>query len=180
MGVAAPTLLVTIMDGLTKVQPDIEKRPVSKVASITLPYDLQGRLLELELKKAAEEFVRAMELRGWTLMRNLPIPNPQWTTDGEGRMAPYLAIDWEGNFPSTKRAQEAAKHYGDPRYPTRESHQGPLPTTRETSLEDTDGNVEYRCVGVFIAPEVMIEQIMHVKSQEEAAKNRVTFGPTLQ
>ena len=160
-----------------KQAPDIKNGLVTKVASITLPYEMQGRTLELELKQATGEFVRAMELRGWTLYRGLP-ENPKWATDGKGRMAPYLAIDWEGTFPSTKRAIEKRKHFGDPRYPTRESQQGELPVDREASLEDTDGMVEYRCVGVFIAPEVMIEQIMAIKSQEEAAKHRVTFGPT--
>ena len=157
--------------------PDIKKGLVTKVASVTLPFEMQGRTLELELQQATSEFVRAMELRGWTLYTGLP-ENPKWVTDGIGRMAPYLAIDWEGTFPSTKRAQEAAAHHGDPRYPTREAHKGPLPTTRESSLEDTDGMVEYRCVGVFIAPEVMIEAIMAKKSEEEAAKHRVSFGPT--
>ena len=160
----------------SRQQPDFDQKDiVTKVASISLPFELQGRLLEIEIEEATRKFVRAMELRGWTLYKHPQMPqNPQWVTDGKGRMAPYLAIDWEGKYPSTKRAQAVGAMHG----PQDAQHKGPVPTTREESLEDTDGEVEYRCVGVFIAPQAVLETLLPIKSQEEAAKHRSVFGPT--
>ena len=169
------------MPPLIKSQAGIKHNLVSKVGSIQLQHDLKGRLLELELAKATEEFVRWMELRGWTLASVPGRKNPQWVTDGDNKMA-FYAIDWEGNRTGTKRAQEPIKHLtGGDRYPTRDAHRGVLPTKREMTLDETDGMVEYRCVGVFWAPEVIIETLGSVyerKESERKARNPVVFGPS--
>lgn len=167
---------------LLKTQEELKHNLVAKVGSIQLPHDCKGRLLEIDLAKATEEFVRSMELRGWTLASIPGVkPNPKWVTDNDGRMVGYYAIDWLGDRTATKEAQKRRTQHGDPRFPTRPAHEGPLPTRRESSLEDTDGMVEYRCVGIFWAPELMIELLTSAddrKQQEKAAKNPVIFGPS--
>mgnify|MGYP001581904907 FL=1 len=153
----------------------------TKVASIDLPHDLQGRLLEVELQRALETFVMRMEQRGWRLYSHPSLPkNPVWTTDGKGKMAAYLAIDWQGEYTGTKRAQEK-QLTGDDSYTTRDAHRGQLPTPRERTLEDSDGMVEYRCVGVFLAPETPVEIAVNSyerKQRERADRKPVIFGPT--
>ena len=167
---------------LVKTSAELKQGLVSKVGSVQLPHDCKDRLLEQELSRAREEFVHWMELRGWTLARVPGAENPQWVTDGAGRMAPYYAIDWEGNRTGTKQAQKRMEERtGGDRYPTRDEHRGVLPTKRETSLEETDGMVEYRCVGVFWAPEMIIETLGGVyerKERERVARNPVVFGPS--
>ena len=158
---------------------------VTKTGSIQLPFDMQGRFLELELSKALGEFIYWMELKGFTLYRHAGFQNPKWIGGRDSELVAWPAIDWEGKFKVTRDAQaKQDKLTGDDRYPVREAHQGPLPVTVNTetmSLEDTDGLVEYRCVGVFIAPKVMIDILgdKYVRKQEEkAARNPVIFGPT--
>ena len=166
---------------LVKTPQEIKHSLVSKVGSIQLPHDMKGRLLELELDKAREEFVHWMELRGWTLASVPGRQNPQWVTDGDNKMS-FYAIDWEGDRTGTKRAQEPMEHRtGEDRYPTRDAHRGTLPTKRETTLDETDGMVEYRCVGVFWAPELMIEVLTSAydrKEQERKDRNPTLFGPS--
>lgn len=168
------------MSPLIQTTPDTKYGLVTKVASIDLPHDLQGRLLERELQAALESFVRSMEQRGWRLYSHPSLPkNPVWTTDGQGRMGAYLAIDWFGEYTGTKRAQEKQLTGGDS-YPTRDAHRGQLPTPRERTLEDSDGMVEYRCVGVFLAPELPIDVVTNSyerKQQERASRHPVIFGP---
>ena len=163
---------------LVKTAPDVKYGLVTKVGSIQLPFDCQGRLLEQEIASATESFVRSMELRGWTLYRGLK-RNPVWATDGDSKMA-FYAIDWFSEYTGTKRAQKKAEHLsGGNGYQTRDAHRGPMPTPRERSLEETDGFVEYRCVGVFIAPETVIEVLGNSyerKQQEKAARNPVSFS----
>ena len=165
---------------LVKSASDVKHNLVSKVGSIQLPHDLKGRLLEQELAKATQEFVYWIELRGWTLAHVPGHKNPQWVTDGSGPMA-YYAIDWLGERTGTKRSQTPMEHRGGgDHYPTRDEHRGTLPTKRETTLDETDGMVEYRCVGVFWAPEVITEMLGSIyerKERERQAKNPVIFGP---
>ena len=166
---------------LTKTAQDIRYQLVTKTGSIQFPHDFIGRPLEIEIAKATESFVRSMELRGWTLFQGLP-KNPTWLSGESGSLVPFTAIDWMGEFTSTKRARGAEKALtGGDRYQTRESHRGPLPTQRERSLEDSDGMVEYRCVGVFWAPEAVIEVLgdSYIRKQDErAARNPHIYGPS--
>lgn len=159
----------------------------TKTGSIQLPFDLQGRLLEVELRKALVEFVYWMELKGFTLYRHPGLPkNPVWIGGRkDSPLVAFPAIDWEGSFKATKDAQRKQDQLtGGDRFPTRDAHRGPLPVTVNTetySLEDTDGLVEYRCVGVFIAPKVMIDILgdKYTRKQEEkAARHPAIFGPT--
>lgn len=166
---------------LTKTTPNIEHSLVTKTGSIQFPHDLVGRLLEIEINKATESFVRSMELRGLTLFQGLP-KNPVWLSNENGALIPFNAIDWMGEFTSTKRARLAENDLtGGDHYPTREAHRGALPTKRERSLEDSDGEVEYRCVGVFWAPEFAMEVLgdKYLRKQEEqTARNPHSYGPS--
>lgn len=161
---------------------DLKYNLVTKTGSIQFPHDLTGRLLELEIKKATEDFVYHIELRGWTLFRGIK-RNPVWMHDREGNLKPYHAIDWTGEFTSTKEYQKEWEKNKDHRFDdlVRGSQLGPPPKRREMTLEDTDGMVEYRCVGVFWAPEVAIDILGNKyvrKQQEKAARNPTIFGPS--
>ena len=162
--------------GLVKVAPQLEHKPVAKTGSIQFPHDLQGRLLEIELARWLATFVRDMENRGYKLF-NTP-NNPRWA-EANGKTLAYYAIDWEGTFKSTRDAKVRREEFAnDPN--ARDAHKGPLPNRRETSLEDSDGMVEYRCVGVFWAPEMQIDVTTDAylrRQQEAAARNPATFGP---
>jgi hypothetical protein len=163
--------------GPVKVAPSPDYKPVAKTGSIQFPHDLQGRLLELELAQSLSQFVHDMESRGYSLF-NMP-DNPRWSGE-KGKALGYYAIDWNGEFKSTRDAKaRRAEHANDPQYPVREAHDGPLPNRRESSLEDCDGMLEYRCVGVFWAPEVQIDVVTDSylrKQNEVAARNPAVFG----
>ena len=166
---------------LIKTRAELEREVVTKVGSIQLPHDLKGRLLEIEFHKAEEEFVRYMEQRDWKLYSCLP-KNPLWLASSDSTMPmPFYALDWFGERKATKDAQERGASHQPEGYETREAHRGPLPTRREYSLEDSEGMVEYRCVGVFIAPKVATDLVVDSylrKEQERQALNPTVFGPT--
>ena len=138
---------------------------VTKVGSIDLEYGVQGRELELELKEAQDTFIRAMELHGLTLVRKPGFDNPVWVTHPEGQMAAFYAIDWEGSRP-----QKTMTAGGEV----------VLPTTREMSLEDSRGMVEYRVAGIFWGPKTSLEVLRDkqlIKDEERAKQAPITFGP---
>ncbi|HDZ39347.1 MAG TPA: hypothetical protein ENH62_13895 [Marinobacter sp.] len=137
---------------------------VSKVGSIDLEYGVKGSELERELRAAQEAFLRSMDLRGLVLDKRVP-QNPRWTTDGEGKLSATYAIDWEG----VRR----------PKTTTSDGKEVELPNKKETSLEDTQGMVEYRIVGVFWAPKQAVEILKHreqIKDEERAKRNGKSFG----
>ena len=145
-----------------KVQEDPSYGLVAKVGSIDLEYGVKDAELARELIIAAERFVRAMEQRGYHLYKAPGLDNPKWTTDGQGQMAPQYAIDWE------QRRKPRIGPDGEP-----------LPLERETSLEDSQGMVEYRIAGIFWAPKVSIPVLkprQEILDEERVRKNPVTFG----
>lgn len=138
---------------------------VTKVGSYSLEYGVHDRELELELRKAQEIFIRQMELQGLTLVRRAGFDNPVWVTNPDGNMSAFYAIDWEGKRPSKIMTV---------------SGEVEMPTTRETSLEETGGEVEYRVVGVFWGPKTSIEVLRDkqlIKDQERAARSPALYGP---
>ena len=144
---------------LTKVGEDPKYGLTSKVGSITLEHGVKGSELERLLRKAQEKFVRDMELRGFMLY-DLP-NNPSWTTHEDGSMASWYAIDWLGEHTPTFRDGEV------------------LPKTRETSLEDSRGMVEYRIVGVFWTLVKMMEVLKdrdEILLDEKLARNPTRLG----
>ncbi len=142
-----------------KVDPEPKFGVISKVGSITLEHGIQGRELELALDKAREQFVLSMEQQGMGLVSIPGKENPQWISSEDGELTSWYAIDWEGKRPG-KIGPDGL----------------PLPNTRETSLEDSQGEVEYRCVGVFYAPKAPVPMLTDVRGQELAAKHQTQFG----
>lgn len=146
-----------------KVQEDPKYGLVTKVGSIQLEYGVRGEELQRELVKSMGMFVRAMEQQGMFLYNDPRVDNPQWATTETGEMSAVYAIDWLGDRP-----------------PAIAPDGNPLPHSRETSLEETQGMVEYRCVGVFWAPDHMVEALVSkqaIEDEEKLAKNPFRFGP---
>lgn len=130
------------------------------VGSIDVDADMEGRTLEIELEKALEKFVRAQELRGYTLIA-MPggIKNPQWATHPDGTPKAWYA----------RRGIDKQNAEGQLEY-----------SKREESLEESEGIVEYRCFGFFIAPMTLMQIKKHedeIYAEERAARNPVVFGP---
>ena len=135
---------------------------VTKVGSITREYGVGGRELEKDLRDAQETFVRVMETRGMRLYTQPGLHNPVWTTNEDGSPMAVYAMDWEGK-----------------RKPKLGPDGEPLPHDRETSLEDSEGEVEYRIVGVFWAPRMRIEILKgkdDILAEERAKRNPKQFG----
>jgi len=139
---------------------------IYKVGSIQLEYGVRGEELARELLKATTDFVRAMELRGLTLYRTLGQANPYWITDVDGEKAKWYAIDWTGDRGERKEVRSGELHRD-------------LPKLRETSLDDSWGFVEYRCVGIFWSPQASVEilrSIHDIHEEEKTAKHPTQFG----
>jgi len=147
-----------------KSKPGLEYALIQKVGSITLEYGMSGSTLEKELKAARASFLHSMELRGMTLYSKPGFRNPAWVTNEDGSPMAIYAIDWEGK-----------------RKPRLGPDGLPLPRVRETSLEESEGEVEYRIVGVFWAPKVPMEVPVardDIRQAERAARNPMVFGPS--
>jgi len=107
-----------------KVQPDLKHKPVPKVGTFEVDWEISKnpRLLNRVIKEKTQAFIRAMELRGMTLYRKTP---PKVVTHPDGEPMAFYAIDWIGT-------PEVAPDGGE------------MPKTRATSLEESKGRVEYR------------------------------------
>ncbi len=137
-----------------KVEEDPKYGLTHKTGTIDFDFGVRGRELEKGLLEAQQKFVRDMELRGLTLY-DMP-NNPLWIENPDGEKAAFYAIDWEG----------------------RRKPKDNLPTERERSLEDSEGMVEYRIVGVFWAPETTYEIVTSRADRiekEKAEKNPESF-----
>jgi hypothetical protein len=149
-----------------KIEAEPEYDLLSKVGSIDLEYGVKGRELERNLEAAQATFVRSMELRGLTLANIPGQRNPVWITDDDGRLNAFYAIDWHGE--RVPKITQADGQVAD------------LPHTRETTLEETGGKVEYRVVGIFWGPKTSIEVLKasaQIRDEERLAKNPTSFGP---
>ena len=147
-----------------KVAPPTEHDLIHKVGSINLEYGVRGSELEKELRDAQDIFLRQMELRGLTLYHLAGFNNPVWVTSEDGEFTAFYALDWEG-----KRTKKELR--GD--------HIEEVTHTLETSLEDTEGEVEYRIIGVFWSPRASIEILKpkdEIRAEERAARHPVHFG----
>lgn len=148
-----------------RVQEDPKYGVTHKTGTISFDHELQGRLLEIELQKAGEKFIRDMELRGLTLYNGPLGPgqsNPTWVAKPDGEKAAFYAIDWTGE-----------------RAPTAPQDGKALPHNREMSLEDSEGMVEYRIVGIFWAPSVSYEYLTSrtdIVAKEKEKRNPVSFA----
>lgn len=147
-----------------RVQEDPKYGLTHKTGSISFDAGVRGRELERELLAAAIKFIRDMELRGLILYKVPGMQNPTWVRNPDGQYAAWYAIDWEG-----KRPRKHAVTGGG---------EITLPTTRERSLEDSQGEVEYRIVGIFWAPERAIEILTSVaerKDREQRERHPQSF-----
>ena len=165
----------------------MEAEIVTKTGSITRSAEMNGRLLEIELDKALESFVYYMELAGLRLWTGdlQGMRNPDWVrwmpqdaVPGAiiGDVKAWFAMDWEGKRTPIYMNEDGTPHLDE------EGQLIYLPNSRERSLEDSEGMVEYRCVGAFWANPVMTEIVRDrddILADEKAAKNQVVFGPIL-
>ncbi len=145
-----------------KVQEDPTYGIITKVGSIQLEHGVRGEELTRELRNSMGMFIRAMEQQGMILYEDPRLDNPQWATTEEGEMSAVYAIDWLGDRPAVVGPD------GEP-----------LPRSRETSLEETLGMVEYRCVGIFWAPDRMVEALKSkqaIVDEERLERNPLLFG----
>jgi len=144
---------------IIKVQPDTKHKPVSKVGSFQVDWEITKNqaLLEKLIKERTAQFIRDMSLRGYELYRGVPI---KVVSHEDGTPMAFYAIDWTG-------APETAPDGGD------------MPKLRATSLEESKGMVEFRMVGMFWAPERMMERLVsrdEILKGERQAKNPIQFG----
>ena len=155
--------MINVSDGPVSDEYEI----VTKVGSISFDHELQGRLLEIELDQAKQDFIHYMELAGFDLWQvDRKIKNPDWVRHPNGEPKAWYAMDWEGNRPRVYEDGDGNR----------------LPTKRERSLEDSHGEVEYRIVGAFWSPKRVIEVLTNKQDRldtERALVNPVTFGPIL-
>lgn len=154
---------------LISVQQDLEHKLVTREAALPVEYGVKGRELMDILKKGAQDFIRAMEMQGLTL---LPLPggNPQVVTYGQGAKMgqPF------GTYSISRDLNKAA-----PDELLDAAGKGVETWKQPMSLDDSYGLVDYRIVGVFWAPEVTIEIARErdkLLAEERAAKNPRTWG----
>lgn len=152
---------------LIAVQADLERNIVKREAALPLEYGVKGRELMAALRKGAEKFIRAMELQGLELIP-LSEGNPQVVTLRDGRPMPTFSMTHD----LTKTAPDElidAKTAG-----------GGVPTWKiPTSLEMSQGTVDYRILGVFWAPQAAIEVArtrQSILDRERAEKNPTVWG----
>ncbi len=145
-----------------RIPRDPDYKLEAKVGSFHVEYGVRGQELEKEVNDRTEQFVTAMETRGNKLYVYPGLQNPKWVTSEDGELTAYYAIDWEG----TRKPELAPDGL-------------PLPRTRETSLEETEGEVEYRIIGVFWIPQVeipILKSIYEIREDEKLAKNPLQSG----
>lgn len=153
---------------------DLPNMVIVKEAAFPVEYGVKGQELLNKFRAAAEEFIRAMELRGYELIP-LPQGNPQAVTNPDG--TPY------GTYSVTKDLEKAGDGSapGAPSEGLDELTEGKgAPTFRQPmSLEDSQGWIDYRIIGVFWAPQVAMEIAVEreqLLAQERAARNPRTWG----
>ena len=134
------------------------------IGSLDLEHGVQGDELNTQLIEAQDAFVRAMELRGYTLYKNPKLQNPVWQVWGDGTPKAVFAPDWTGERKTGKRVGPDGL---------------PLPTRRETSLEDSEGMVEYRVAGVFWTPQKAVEILTteeDIREEARLGRNPLQWG----
>ena len=170
----------------TRVKEDASYGLTHKTGTISFDVGVRGPELERELAAAGEKFVKDMSNRGLSLYHPpggyLPgqdgrkMTNPSWVQYAEGEhneAAAFYAIDWEGKRPKKQVLVSGNDPYVSGEYVD-------LPTTRETSLEETDGEVEYRIVGIFWCKKTAVPVATSIQERlatERAARHPVVFGP---
>jgi hypothetical protein len=156
-----------------RVEEDPDYGLTHKVGSIILDFGVRGPELERELASAQSDFVMHMELRGLILYKHQGMPNPVWIENPDGSVANWYAIDWERKYKVSQRTETVVG-------PDGKEEVIDLPAKRAMSLEECEGEVEYRIVGIFWAPKQAVEILTSIADRKEAerlAKNPKVFGP---
>ena len=149
------------------VQADLPKMIVTREAAMPVEYGVNGRELMRELRHGCEKFIKAMELQGLTLIP-LPEGNPMCVTNVDDTPRP--------TFSMTKDLEKTAP---DEYIDAKTGGAGPNTLRVPSSLEMSDGMVDYRFVGVFWAPQVSVEiakTIDQIHAEEKANTNPKVWG----
>ena len=148
-------------------QVDLPKMVVTKEAAMPVEYGVNGRELMRLLRRGVEKFIKAMELQGLTLIP-LPEGNPLCVTNEDD--TPHAT------FSMTKDLEKnAPDEYTD----VKTGGQGPETLKVPSSLEMSDGMVDYRFIGVFWAPQVSMEiakSIDLIHAEEKMANHPNVWG----
>lgn len=151
---------------------DLPKMIVAREAAFSVEYGVQGKELLVKMFQAADQFIRAMELQGLTLVNFPPgsqyPPNPSIVTDEGG--VPIATYSMVHDF---EKAQP------DERLDIQTSGAGPATFNQPRTLEDSKGFVDYRIIGVFWAPQVSIEiakERRQIIDDEKQSRNPTTWG----
>jgi hypothetical protein len=137
-------------------------------------YGVHGRELVQILRENVEKFIHDMELQGLTLINPLRDPatgkligNPQVVTDERGNLLPTYSHRVTLEKGLTVDEEQDLKSGG----PVTPSQKAP------TNLEESQGWVDYRIVGVFWAPQVSVEIL--TSYEEQAEKERLEREPLI-
>lgn len=152
---------------LIAMQRDIEQMIVSREAAFPVEYGVTGNELRAKLKWAIEQFVRAMELQGLTLI-SLPGGNPLVVTNEDGTPHGTYSITRDLEKPAP---DELVDHVTEGR--------GPDTLKQPTNLDMSYGLVDYRIIGVFWAPQVSVEIAVdrqRILKGEKDSRNPTTWG----
>ncbi len=152
---------------LIATQADLPNMVVTREAAMPVEYGVKGRELMRMLRRGVEKFIKAMELQGLTLIP-LPEGNPMCVTNEDDTPRPTFSMtkDLDRNAPD---------QYID----AKTGGQGPETLKVPTSLEMSDGMVDYRFVGVFWAPQVSMEiatSIDEIHAEEKMSTNPKVWG----
>jgi hypothetical protein len=150
---------------LIAVQQDLPKMIVAREAALPLEYGVTGSELRRRLREGIEEFIKAMEAQGLTLIP-LPSGNPLVVTLEDG--TPLRTYSFTKDLEKSAVVSDPSKTPED------------TPTLKvPSSLEESGGYVDYRIVGVFWAPQVTLEILKsreQIKEEERQARNPRSWG----
>lgn len=149
------------------MQQDLPKMVVSREAAFPVEYGVTGTELMKKLRNATEKFIRAMELQGLTLI-SLPNGNPLVVTNDDGSPRATFSM-----------THDLIKTQPDELLDAKSIGKGPETMKIPQSLEDSQGMVDYRIVGVFWAPQVSIEIAKtreRIRDEEKQSLNPRTWG----
>jgi len=152
---------------LIAVQQDLPNMIVERKAGMPVEYGVKGSELMKVLRDGMMKFIRAMELQGLTLIP-LPTGNPLCVTHEDGK--PYAT------YSVTKSLEKALP---DELIDQKTGGKGPSTQKEPRSLDDSEGWVDYRFIGVFWAPQVSMEIAVErdkLLAQEKEARNPTVWG----
>ena len=152
---------------LIATQADLPKMMVTREAAMPVEYGVTGRELMTKLRRGCEKFIKAMELQGLTLIP-LPEGNPLCVTNVDDTP--------RATFSMTKDLEKTAP---DEYVDMKTGGQGPETLKVPSSLDMSEGMVDYRFLGVFWAPQVSMEiakSLDRIHAEEKMAQHPNVWG----